>query len=144
MGSELDTGDIVTLSSISINGARRLIKITEQLAAERGIAVTVAVCDITGYLKAAHCMDGAVSLVEAASSKARTALMTYRPSGEWPGCPLEPPVGLSAVGANLVADGGGFPIAVRGKVVGAVGVSCGDEDTDVVIGKLAADRWMGI
>ncbi len=112
-----------------------IIEAARSHAESLGVFVSIAVVDSGGNLKAFLRMDGAeVAGATLAPDKAYTALANRTPTHELaeqaaPGGPL---FGLHAnAGGRYVIFGGGIPISVAGKVVGAVGVSGAAVDQDV-------------
>jgi uncharacterized protein GlcG (DUF336 family) len=109
-----------------------------------GVPMCIAVADPGGNLKAFSRMDGAALLsTQIAQDKAYTAVGFGMPTHGWhdfikDDAPLAAgaPTGID----RLVIFGGGYPITVDGKVVGAIGVSGGHytQDQQVAEAGLAA------
>jgi uncharacterized protein GlcG (DUF336 family) len=120
--------------SVSADLARRMIAAAEEKARELGIPMNIAVVDESGVLKAFSRMDGAALLsVQIAQDKAYTAVGFGMPSHGWfDFIKDDPPLAAGAVSGidRLVIFGGGYPIAVDGAVVGAIGVSGGHYTQD--------------
>ena len=84
--------------------------------------VTIAVVDDSGFLLHLERLDGAGPMTaEVASSKARTAAVTRRPTKVWEDLVKDRPVFLKFP-ENLPIQGG-VPIMHQGECVGAIGVS---------------------
>src|SRR3954468_20141432 len=136
--------DTYSKGSISTEAARRLIEAAEAKADELGKPFVIAVVGDDGVLKAFSRMDGAALLsVQVAQDKAYTAVGFGMPTSGSPdltkrGAPRAP--GAPTGSERLVIFGGGYPIAVDGQVVGAIGVSGGhySEDQQVAEAGLAA------
>ena len=114
-------------ASISTEAARRAIEAAEAKAAEIGTPMVIAVVDDGGVLKAFSRMDGAALLsVQVAQDKAYTAVGFSMPTHGWHDfIKDDPPLADGAPSGieRLVIFGGGYPIQVDGRLVGAIGVS---------------------
>lgn len=98
-----------------------------------GLRVGVVVLDARFVPVAALTMDGAyASVFEVARAKAHTALNFGASSADL-AARIKPENrrALAAVEPRLMIVGGGVPIAVAGRLLGAIGVSGGSEDQDV-------------
>jgi uncharacterized protein GlcG (DUF336 family) len=135
--------DVFEKASVTSDLAHRVIAGAEAKAVELGVPMVIAVCDESGVLKAFSRMDGAALLsVQIAQDKAYTAVGFGLPSGGWHDfIKDDPPLAAGAVGGidRLVVFGGGFPITIDDRIVGAVGVSGGhySQDTEVAEAGLA-------
>jgi uncharacterized protein GlcG (DUF336 family) len=131
-------------ASISTELAHKVIAAAEAKAREKGTPMVIAVCDESGVLKAFSRMDGAALLsVQVAQDKAYTAIGFNMPTDGWHEfIKDDPPLAAGAVGGidRLVIFGGGYPIKVADKIVGAIGVSGGhySQDMEVAEAGLAA------
>jgi uncharacterized protein GlcG (DUF336 family) len=131
---------------VSSELAHQIIAAAESKATELGTAMAIAVCDESGVLKAFSRMDGAALLgIQIAQDKAYTAVGFSMPTEAWHGfIKDDPPLAHGAVGGieRLVIFGGGYPIEVEDRIVGAVGVSGGHytQDMEVAHSGLAAVR----
>ncbi len=129
--------DVFEKASVTSELAQRVIAAAEAKAAEIGVPMVIAVCDESGVLKAFSRMDGAALLsVQIAQDKAYTAVGFGMPSGGWHEfIKDDPPLAAGAVGGidRLVVFGGGFPITVGERIVGAVGVSGGHYTQDMEV-----------
>jgi uncharacterized protein GlcG (DUF336 family) len=128
---------VVTKASISSALADQVIAAAAAHAGTLGKAFTIAVVDESGVLKALHRMDGAALIsVQISQDKAYTAVGFGIPSHAWYDFIKDD--GPLAIGATdgidrLVVFGGGYPIAVGGAIVGAVGVSGGHYSEDQAV-----------
>jgi uncharacterized protein GlcG (DUF336 family) len=137
----------VQKSSLAGDLAGRLVGRAEQEARERGLAMSIAVVDESGVLKAFARMDGAVLLtVQIAQDKAYTAAGYGLSTESW----REMFAGDAVLGAavapavdRLFAVGGGVPVVVDGVVVGAVGVSGGTPEQDVEVAEATVRALVG-
>jgi uncharacterized protein GlcG (DUF336 family) len=120
--------------SVSADLARRMITAAEEKAREIAVAMNIAVVDESGVLKAFSRMDGAALLsVQIAQDKAYTAVGFGMPTHGWfDFIKDDPPLAAGATSGidRLVIFGGGYPIAIDGAVVGAIGVSGGHYSQD--------------
>lgn len=123
--------------TLSLEGARTILRTAEQKAEELHAPSSLAVVDASGDLLLFEQMQGArpvgISLsmgkarsaarFEASTETLETAANTGRPA---------------AITAGQVEMQGGVPVRVGGQVVGAVGVSGFDKEKDVEIADSAA------
>lgn len=130
-------GDVFDKTSVSTELAHRIISAAEAKATEIGTPMVIAVCDESGVLKAFSRMDGAALLsVQIAQDKAYTAVGFGMPTDAWhPFIKDDPPLAAGAVGGidRLVVFGGGYPVEIDGRIVGAVGVSGGHYSQDMEV-----------
>ena len=135
--------DTFERTSITSALAQRIVAGAEEKARELGQPFVIAVVDDSGVLKAFSRMDGAPLLsVQVAQDKAYTAVGFGMPTDQWHDfIKDDPPLATGAPAGidRLVVFGGGYPIAVDGAVVGAIGVSGGhySQDMEVAQGGLA-------
>ena len=130
--------------SISTELAHKMVAAAEAKANEMGIPFVIAICDESGVLKAFSRMDGAALLsVQVAQDKAYTAVGFGMPTDAWHDF-IKDDAPLSAGATDgidrLVVFGGGYPIQLDGKRVGAIGVSGAhwSQDMEVAQAGLAA------
>lgn len=129
--------NVVRKQSISARAARKMIDAAVAKAEEMGFAVTVAVCDESGVLKAYARMDGAALVsVQLAQDKAYTSVGFGLSSDGWydfikDDGPLA--MGAPAGVDRLVTFGGGYPVRVDEVVVGGIGVSGGHYTQDMEV-----------
>jgi glc operon protein GlcG len=123
---------------LTLEGARAVLSAAERRSAEIQRPMNIAVVDDGGHLLAFSRMDGAKpASAEIAITKARAAALRRAPTG----VPMRDgqPNLIVAIGLAVARPDqqtsvrGGIPLVVDGYVVGAIGVSAGneDEDTDV-------------
>src|SRR5712691_9663820 len=116
--AELPTKKVLTLGM-----AKKLVAAAEAEARNRGATVVIAVVDDGGQLILLERLDDTqVASVEVAIGKARTAAIFRRPSRVF-----EDQVKTGRLAALALPGAtplqGGIPIAVDGKVIGAIGAS---------------------
>ena len=117
--------------------AKSLIERIEQKATEIGLAAVIAVSDQAGRITAVHCMDGAyIASYDIAVNKTFTSAglkMSTAKLAELaqPGQPL---YGIQHTNeGKIVIFGGGEPLEVEGKIIGALGVSGGTAEQDTML-----------
>jgi uncharacterized protein GlcG (DUF336 family) len=129
--------DVFEKASITTDLAHRMIAAAEARAAELEVPMVIAVCDESGILKAFSRMDGAALLsVQIAQDKAYTAVGFGMPTHGWHDfIKDDPPLAVGAAPGidRLVIFGGGYPIKVGDRVVGAIGVSGGHYSQDMKV-----------
>lgn len=129
--------------SIDAKTARAVIDACIARSKELDKRMCIAVVDEAGHLRAFHAMDGAPHLaIEIAQNKAWTASSFGIPTHAWWDFVKNDPPLLHGIPSHprLVVFGGGYPIAEKGEMIGAVGVSGGHyaEDMEVARAGLAA------
>jgi uncharacterized protein GlcG (DUF336 family) len=117
--------NVVKKYSVSYELAQKMVDAAVAKASELGVAENVAILDDGGNLKAFSRMDGApIPTTEMAQNKAYTALLGVSTQDFFNFIQGDPSLlaGIPTL-ARIAAWGGGFPIKVKGEVVGAIGVS---------------------
>jgi uncharacterized protein GlcG (DUF336 family) len=130
----------ISKSSITAEAAGEVIRAAEQKAKEIGVPMAIAVVDESGVLKAFLRMDGAPLLsVDLAKDKAYSAAAYGIPTHAWFDFIKDDPPLLHGIvkTPRLVVFGGGYPLQVDG-VVGAIGVSGGHYEQDMVVAQAGA------
>lgn len=136
--------DVFEKKSLTRAAADALIAAGTAKAQELGLAVTIAITDESGLLKALSRMDGAPTpTVAIAQAKARTASDWGAPTDLWRTLGKDDPgllVGFVGALGNVGLFGGGAPIKSDGVVVGGIASSGGSEeqDSEIVQAALAA------
>jgi uncharacterized protein GlcG (DUF336 family) len=113
-----------------------------------GVGVTLSICDENGNLRLLQRFgDAILPSLEISPKKAYTAAVLRQSTAEFGKIAQ---VGGSAFGINITNDklvifGGGFPLQVKGKTVGGIGVSGGSvaEDEEVAQAVLKAFAELG-
>lgn len=127
--------------TVTLDDAKRMLAAAEAKAVELGIAYNIAVVDAGGHLVAFLRQDGAlIGSINLAIDKAVTArifdkstafLATLAQSGK-------PLFGIQESNAGkVVIFGGGIPVTVGGKIIGAVGASAGTVEQDIEVAETA-------
>lgn len=129
--------DVFEKASVTSDLAERIIEGARAKADQLGVPMVIAVCDESGVLKAFSRMDGAALLsVQIAQDKAYTAIGFGMPTDGWHDfIKDDPPLASGAVGGidRLVIFGGGYPIKVDDRIVGAIGASGGHYTQDMEV-----------
>ena len=130
------------MSILDLETATRLTAVGQEAAAGIGVPMNIAIVDTAGFLISFQRADGAwLGSIDPALKKARTSALFPVPSssiGEMsqPGGQV---YGIEATNGGLISFGGGLPLVTGdGTAVGAVGVSGGTADQDVVVAEAIA------
>ena len=126
--------------ALTLDGARRIMAAAEAEAAKNKWTVAIAIVDEAGELVAFHKIDDTqAASIDIAIGKARTAARMKRPTKALEDAVASGRTVLLAVD-GLVPLEGGVPIAVEGRIVGAVGVSgvTSQQDAQVAQAGIAA------
>ncbi len=134
--------DTVTLPTLTLAGAQRVLDRSLDVARELGVAVCVAVTDRSGHLLAFARMDGAALLsVSIAQDKAYTvAAFGGLPTHEWFDLIKDEPALLHGIvkTERLTVFAGGAPVRSAGVLAGAVGASGGSAEQDRAVAEAGA------
>lgn len=123
-----------TITELTLDLAKEISLAVEKYAESLGKNVVVAILDKGANLMLLHAMpDSYIASVQIAQDKAYTAVALKMPSHvalkESRGGALD---GLCATDSNrIMLLGGGQPLLINGKVVGAIGVSGGTAEEDI-------------
>lgn len=123
-----------------------MYRAVERESARIGLPVSFAVTDEQGTLIYFRRRKDPIPVsVAVAQKKAYTAAVMRMPTADLadavrPGASL---YGLETVDDRLVVFGGGFPLFVKGRSVGAIGVSGGTVEQDVQIAQAALEAFEG-
>lgn len=128
---------------LTLEGARAVLAAAERHAEEIRVPMNIAVVDDGGHLLVFTRMDGAklssiaISLVKAQAAAMRRAPTGPAMAGDQVNIPLA--LGLAvAASEHQTPIRGGVPIVVDGQVIGAIGVSAGNEDQDSDVARAGA------
>ncbi len=142
----LEDSVVTNAARMSLSAARAAIAAAEREAAERGLAVVVAVVDDGGNLVSFDRMDRAPLLsLDFAADKAWTAAAFGRATDEWWSDMSTQP----ALAATLpqrprfVAVGVGVPLWIGDTLVGGVGVSGGSVADDIACAQAGQVAFAG-
>jgi uncharacterized protein GlcG (DUF336 family) len=127
--------------SLTLDEAKRMLSAAEAKAAAIGLPYNIAVVDAGGHLLAFVRQDNAlIGSIDLAIDKAVTARIFDKPTADLaqlsqPGKAL---YGIQQSNAGkVVIFGGGIPVVIKGKVVGAVGASAGTVEQDLAVAEAA-------
>ena len=126
--------------SIDAETAEKAVGAAARKAAELKLRMCIAISDEAGDLKAFMRMDGAPKLsVGIAQDKAFTAASFGMPTHAWFDFIKDDPPLLHGIThtPRLTVFGGGFPIKLKGEVVGAIGLSGGHYSQDMECARAA-------
>ena len=125
------------MSKVNLEVAKQIISGAEEEASNIGVQMVISVLDEGGNLIATHRMDDAwLASIDIAQNKAWTSVALKMPTSnlEEATVPNAELYGLNTtIQGRIVVFGGGFPLEVDGKVVGAVGVSGSSVENDVKV-----------
>lgn len=139
------TSDLVSSlkpNKLTLDIAKKLLDKAENKAKEINIPVVIALVDDGGNLIAQHKMDDALIIsVSLSLNKAYTSVATKMSTENLselilPGKPLYTLENIK----NITAVGGGIPIIIGEHIVGAIGVSGGSVEEDILIAKTALEE----
>jgi uncharacterized protein GlcG (DUF336 family) len=113
-------------SAMDLEKALIMIEAAKEKAKKMGFSMTLAVCDAGGNLTALHRMDDAPLLsLEIAINKTRTAIMGKIPTDRWGAFfkGTDPMLSPLFFHTGWITFGGGFPVILKGKIIGGFGCS---------------------
>jgi len=126
---------VLSIKRLDLTDARKLIRGAAAKAKKIGVPMCIAITDEAGNMIAFERMDGAKILsVDLSADKAFTAAVSRRPTHEYnelcqPGSLV---FGIhTSSGGRFSTVGGGYPVIVRGAVVGTIGLSGGAAEQDM-------------
>ncbi|WP_027852562.1 GlcG/HbpS family heme-binding protein [Marinobacterium litorale] len=119
----------------------RLMAAAREAAASINCRMSIALCDPGGHLLQFCRMDGTFAgSVDICQRKAHCSAMFRAPSNAIGDIVRERQLtGFELSNGGLMMFGGGFPIEVDGELIGAIGVSGGSADQDVIVAKKALE-----
>ena len=126
--------------SIDAETAEKAIAAAAAKAVEMKMKMCIAITDEGGDLKAFLRMDGAPKLsIGISQDKAYTAASFSMPTHAWFEFIKDDPPLLHGIThtPRLVVFGGGFPIMLKGEMVGAIGISGGHYSHDMECARAA-------
>ncbi|WP_404451932.1 heme-binding protein [Virgibacillus necropolis] len=133
------------MSTMNLEIAKNIIEGAESEASKVGVQMVISVLDEGGNLIATHRMDDAwLASIDIAQNKAWTSVALKMPTHKLADAtvPNAELYGLNTTNqGRLVVFGGGFPLEVDGKVVGAVGVSGSSVPNDMQVAEAAVKAF---
>lgn len=131
------------MNKITLEWAKEIIAGAEEEANKLGISMVISVVDDGGNLIAVHRMDDAwLASIDIAQNKAWTSVALKMPTATLADAtvPAAELYGLNTTNnGRLVVFGGGIPLVIDGKVVGAIGVSGSSVPNDVQVAEAGAN-----
>ena len=126
---------------IGLEAAKKVMAAAEAEAAKNNWPMAIVIVDSTGHLVMLHRLDNTqYGSIPVAEDKANTALNFRRPSKVFEELVAPGGIGLRTLALRGAAPfEGGLPIAVDGKIIGAIGVSGGTAPQDGQVAKAGAD-----
>ena len=126
---------------IVLEAAKKVMAAAEAEAAKNNWPMAIVIVDSTGHLVMLHRLDNTqYGSIPVAEDKANTALNFRRPSKVFEELVAQDGIGLRTLALRGAAPfEGGLPIAVDGKIIGAIGVSGGTAPQDGQVAKAGAD-----
>lgn len=126
----MDTNKIQTIHELTLSAAQQLTGYGLKLAKDRKLNLSIAVVDKSGNLLAFVRMDNAsLVTIDVAIGKAKTAAYLKAPSKVFEDFINKGQPSMTTTPGILPLQGG-VPVMYNGEVVGAVGVSGSDGETD--------------
>ena len=127
--------NIVKSYNIAYQAAFAACNSAVKKAIELNIKINVSICDSSGLeLAFLRMNDSYIHSIDIAKDKAYTSASFGFPSGTWTGI-FKEASHLEQGFSNrdrLIPFGGGLPIVIDNKLIGAIGVSGGTEDEDII------------
>jgi uncharacterized protein GlcG (DUF336 family) len=126
--------------TLTLEDAKRMLAAAEAKAASIGQPYNIAVVDAAGHLLAFVRQDGALISIGLAIDKATTARLFDRSTAELAKLsqPGEPLFGIDHSNAGkVIIFGGGIPVMIDGRIIGAVGTSAGTVEQDIAVAEAA-------
>ena len=134
---------MITETSLGYAEAKRAIDAVIDAMNSQKLAATVAVADAHGELIALARADGAtLASIVIAQNKAWTAARERQPSRDIGQAARHPETGFDLAyfgDRRYIGWGGGLPVVIDGKVVGAVGVSGVPEEVDMRLAQVGVE-----
>ncbi|WP_078428153.1 GlcG/HbpS family heme-binding protein [Alkalihalobacterium alkalinitrilicum] len=129
------------MSKLNLANVKQMIAGAEEKAKEIGVPMVITVVDDGGNLVASHRMDEALLVsLDISLNKAWTSVALKIPTDELSklGGPGGELYGINTTNnGRVVLFGGGIPIVIAGRVIGAVGVSGGSVADDIEVAEAA-------
>jgi len=135
-------GIVINSNSITYQAALAACQGAVRKAETLKINICVSVCDSSGLeLAFLRMNDSYIHSIDIAKNKAYTSASFKFPSGAWTDIFKEVPH-LEQGFSNrdkLIPFGGGLPLIVNNEVIGAIGVSGGTEEEDIVCAEVGIE-----
>jgi len=129
---------LLTKHTLALEAAQRIADTAEKFARKKGWNVVIAIVDDGGHLIYLARMDGTqIGSIEVAQAKARTALAFKRPTKIWSDALTGGRMSILGLPGVTPVEGG-LPLAVKGEIIGAIGISGVTSDQDGQIAQAGA------
>lgn len=129
--------NVLSATTINREIAEYITQNCIQKSYEIGIPNVICIADLSGNIILLERMDDSLLLsIEIAMKKAYTSVALKVPTHELHqfSLPTGELYGISSM-KNIVTFGGGFPLKIHNKIVGAIGVSGGTAEQDMLVSK---------
>lgn len=132
---------------LNLDIAKKLMELVEKKARFMNLSVVIAVADASGNPIAVHFMDGALPVsFDVAVKKAYTAAAVKMSTEKLSKIaqPGQPFYGVAAANDKIMIIGGGNPLKIGDKIVGAIAVSGGTAEQDIELsnyGSKVFEEW---
>lgn len=137
---------MITVPKLTLDDVKVILEGAEKRARQMGVDMDIAVVDDGGHLLGFYRMDNAkITSIDIAINKAFTAAGTRKPTHEYAevGKPGGPAFGIHVSNqGRFMIFGGGVPIFIDGRIVGAVGCSSGSPEQDREVAQAGIDALM--
>ncbi len=131
--STMNTVNIKTVSELTLHAAQKILAEGVKLANGKQLNISIAITDRSGYLLAFFRMDNAALVtIDVAIQKAKTAALLNAPSKVFEDFVNNGQPSMTTTPGILPLQGR-IPITYKDEIIGAVGVSGSDGDTDNTI-----------
>jgi uncharacterized protein GlcG (DUF336 family) len=137
---------MITVPKLTLDDVKIILAASEQKAKEIGVDMDIAVVDDGGHLLGFYRMDNAkITGIAIATDKAFTAAGTRKPTRDY--AEIGKPGGM-AFGIHVSHQGrftiygGGVPVFIDGRIVGAVGCSSGSAEQDHEVAQAGIDALL--
>lgn len=129
--------DLKTVPTLNLSLAKEIAYCVESGAKKLGVNVVIAIVNSGGRLVLLEAMDDSfIASIQAAQDKAYTAaslkMPTHTALDESRGGSLD---GLTN-GNGILLLGGGYPMDINGKLAGAIGISGGTKEQDMLLAQM--------
>lgn len=135
--------DTTSVTTLTAAGALKALHAAHARSLELGVPVDISVCDGAGNELAFLRPDGAPLLSMGIARDKAYSVVAFAglPTAHWYGLIKDEPALLNGIvhRERLVIFGGGVPVTVDGRLVGAVGCSGGSAEQDADVAQAGAD-----
>ena len=134
---EKTSGSIISKKAVGIELAKEIAYCIEQGAKMLGVNVVIAITNGDGRLILLHAMDDSfIASIQAAQDKAYTSAALKMPTEEALALSRGGSLDGLTNGNGILLLGGGCPLMIENAVAGAIGVSGGTKDQDILLARI--------